>query len=124
MAKVVKMQTAEVTTTDATATTIFNGGDKTSAKKGFFALVWAAETTSGADAEYQHWALLGQVHDTFEGSELVTNTEITQGGSGGGGASYNAAWVTDTGDIVLQVTGGASDDITWNAVILEMDLTV
>ncbi len=111
--------TAEVLTTDATPTTLYDAGSILSQNKFVFAIVSAMETTLLTRTDHRVFIVAGQSYANFEAT--LTAVNVDGGNNGTGAAGWTAQWVNSGGNLVLQVTGEASVDITWRAIVYEAD---
>jgi hypothetical protein len=110
--------TRTVNTTDATPTTIWTGGSEQS---GFLALIQARQTGITRTL-YRSLEVHGSRFLTSEASDLISSVVVSTIGAAGA-AAWTAEFVVSGGNVLLQVTGAAATNITWDVVINKIDAT-
>lgn len=115
-----RIRAASVSTSDGTATALWT--DTTQERKTVLALVSVRQTGVQRD-EYGHWLLIGQWHIDDEAVEVVTSTQVAEGGTATvTGGTYEAQFVLNVSDqLELRVTGAAATTLDWDVALFDLD---
>lgn len=118
MAPFCRESTATVNTTNATPTTVWTGDGEMS---GYEALIQARQTGISR-LLYRSLIVHGSKYITSEASVLVSSAVVSTIGAAGA-AAWTAAFVDSGGVTVLQVTGAAATNITWEVTVRRINAT-